>query len=147
MLILNTMLDNGAGAWAFVALFIPMMGALRLAIFNVDTTQTTTFRGLPIPANAIFWIGVSAWVSAHIYPPTVAMVIIILAMSLCMVCRMRMFSLKFKNLGLHDNVLRYAIIIAAVAFVVFYGLAGLAWTIILYILLSAFSKKKEEEQA
>ncbi len=147
MLILNTMLANGAGAWAFVALLIPMTGALRLAIFNVDTTQTTTFRGLPIPANAIFWIGASAWISAYTYPPTLAMVIIIAAISLCMVAPVRMFSLKFKNLGLHDNVLRYGIIIAAVAFVVFHGLPGLAWTILLYILLSALSRKKNEEEA
>lgn len=146
MLMLNTMLLNGAGAWAFVALFIPMMGALRLAIFNVDTTQTTSFRGLPIPANAIFWIGASAWISAHIYPPTAALVIIILAISLCMVAPMRMFSLKFKNLNFSDNVLRYAIVIACIAFLIFYGLEGLVWTILLYILLSLFSKKNSETQ-
>ena len=44
----------------FVALLIPVCGALRLARFNVDTQQTTTFTGLPIPANAMFWMGATA---------------------------------------------------------------------------------------
>lgn len=146
MLMLNIMLANDAGPWAFAAMLIPMMGALRLAIFNVDTTQTTTFRGLPIPANAIFWIGASAWISAHIYPPTAALVVIILAVSLCMVAPMRMFSLKFKNLNFRENVLRYAIIVACAAFLIFYGVEGLMWTILLYILLSAFSKKRSDDE-
>lgn len=33
--------------WAFMSLFIPAMGALRLAKFNIDTRQTTSFIGLP----------------------------------------------------------------------------------------------------
>ena len=42
---------------AYIAMLIPVFGALRLAKFNVSTDQSTTFTGLPIPANAIFWIG------------------------------------------------------------------------------------------
>ncbi len=145
MLILNIMLAAGAEGWAFVAMFIPMMGALRLAKFNVDTTQTTTFSGLPIPANAIFWLGASAWIAQYHYPGTAVMVVVIIAMSLCMVAPMRMFSLKFKSLGFRENVLRYGIIVACAAFLIFYRLPGLMWTILLYILLSLFSRKKESE--
>ncbi len=32
---------------------MPICGAFRLAKFNLDTTQVTTFKGLPIPANAL----------------------------------------------------------------------------------------------
>ena len=46
------------------------------------------------------------------------------------------FSLKFSNFSLNENFCRYVIIAAAVIFVVLYGLAGLAWTILLYFLLS-----------
>ena len=147
MLIFNIMEANGAGAWSFAAMFIPMMGALRLAIFNVDDTQTTTFRGLPIPANAIFWIGAAGWIAKHTYPSTPVMIVLIAAIALCMVAPFRMFSLKFKDLSFSHNVLRYGIIIAAIAFVCFYGICGLAWTIILYILLSLFSRRKGEAEA
>lgn len=136
----------GIPAWTrWLVFLIPVCGALRLAKFNIDTRQTTSFIGLPIPANAIFWIGASAWISSYHYPGTIVVVAVILAMSLCMVAPMRMFSLKFKNLSLHDNVLRYGIVLACIAFVIFYRLPGLMWTILLYILLSLFSRKKEDE--
>lgn len=59
-----------------------------------------------------------------------------------MVSRINMFSLKFKNFDLSENFRRYAIILAAVIFVIIYGLSGLAWTIILYILISLMARRK-----
>lgn len=38
----------------FIGLIIPVFSALRLAKFNNDLRQTTSFIGLPTPANAIF---------------------------------------------------------------------------------------------
>ncbi len=142
MLMLNTMSEVGdAGFWSFGALLIPVLGALRLAKFNVDDTQSTTFTGIPIPANALMWIGVADWISQHQYPGTAVMLALIVLISLAMVSKIRMFSLKFKNLTFYDNVKRYGIIIAAIAFIVCYGVSGLAWTILLYILISLFTQK------
>lgn len=145
MMVLNLMLANEtAHAWlCYGALFIPAMGALRLAKFNIDTRQATTFRGLPIPANAIFWIGICGWIERYTYPGSAVMLVLIAIVSLAMVSDLRMFSLKFKNFALRDNLLRYVIIIAAIAFVAFYGVSGLAWTIVLYLLLSLFSRRSE----
>ncbi len=70
------------------------------------------------------------------------MVILIILISLSMVSRINMFSLKFKNFDLSENFRRYAIILAAVIFVIIYGLSGLAWTIILYILISLMARRK-----
>ena len=50
---------------AYIAMLIPVFGALRLAKFNVSTDQSTTFTGLPIPANAIFWIGFTNFYAEH----------------------------------------------------------------------------------
>lgn len=145
MLMLNVMLAQSHHPWlCFAALFIPAMGALRLAKFNLDTRQTSSFRGLPIPANAIFWIGISGWIERYGYPGTAILVVLIALVSLAMVCDMRMFSLKFKNLDLRENFLRYVIVLAAVSFVVFYGISGLAWTIVLYILLSALTRRRAD---
>lgn len=138
MLMLNTMLAAGNGWLSFFALFIPVMGALRLAKFNVDDRQTSSFIGLPIPANAIFWIGADAWMNIHGVPPVWITLILIAAVALLMVSEIPMFSLKFKNFALRENVRRYAIILAAILFVVTEGIPGLAWTIILYLLLSAY---------
>ncbi len=145
VLLLNVMLEHSFHPWlCYASLFIPAMGALRLAKFNVDTTQTTSFRGLPIPANAIFWIGLCGWIERYSYPGTGVVVVLVALVSLAMVSDVRMFSLKFKNLDLRENFRRYVIVLAAIAFVVFYGVSGLAWTIVLYVMLSMFTRHRDD---
>ncbi len=145
VLLLNVMLEHSLHPWlCYASLFIPAMGALRLAKFNVDTTQTTSFRGLPIPANAIFWIGLCGWIERYSYPGTGVVVVVVVLVSLAMVSDVRMFSLKFKNLDLRENFRRYVIVLAAIAFVVFYGVSGLAWTIVLYVMLSMFTRHRDD---
>lgn len=137
MLMLNTMLASGAGLpGAFVCLLLPAAGALRLARFNNDPEQTSSFRGLPIPANAIFWLGFYNWLERYGYPGTPVMCLLVLLLSCAMTAKFKMFSLKFKNFDLHENFCRYALVLAAVLFLVLYGLSGLVWTILLYFLLS-----------
>lgn len=41
----------------FFAFLIPLFSALRLAKFNVDESQTSEFKGLATPANALFFAG------------------------------------------------------------------------------------------
>lgn len=145
-LVMNVMLRSGSPVWVgCLALMIAVMGALRLAKFNIDTRQTTSFIGLPIPANAIFWIGVLAWIQSHGYPGDIAMAVLIVVVSLLMVSELKMFSLKFANLSFRENVRRYTILAAAVLFVVTDGVSGFAWTIVLYILISLLGKKTEPE--
>ena len=127
--------------WAFAALFIPVMGALRLAKFNIDTRQTTSFIGLPIPACAIFWIGLVGWLHRTEAFNNYIVAAIIILMALMMVSGVRMFSLKFKNFQFRENFRRYMLILAAVLFVISEGISGLAWTIIFYILVSAVTRK------
>lgn len=142
MLMLNLMLAHAEHQWmCFVALLIPAMGAYRLAKFNIDTRQTTSFRGLPIPANAIFWIGACGWIQSYTYPGTGALAVVIILVSSLMVSDMPMFSLKFKNLDWRDNFRRYIVLLATVAFVICWGVAGLLWGILLYILISAMGSR------
>lgn len=142
MLMLNVMLQYSQHAWlCFFALLIPALGAYRLAKFNVDTRQATSFRGLPIPANAIFWVGACGWIERYAYPGTAGLVVIIVLISSLMVSDMPMFSLKFKNLDWHENFRRYVMIVATLAFVIVWGVSGLLWAILLYILISAVGSR------
>lgn len=144
-LVMNAYLTAGSSVWlSLVAILIGICGALRLAKFNVDTRQTTSFIGLPIPANAIFWIGVLGWIRHHGWPGDVIMTIIVVVFSLLMVSELKMFSLKVKSLDFRSNVRRYTVVLAGVLFVITEGVAGLAWTIVLYILISLLGKKAEE---
>ena len=145
MVLYNMMLGQGAGHWALLALLLPVFGALRLARFNVDPTQGTVFTGLPIPANAIFWIGFTAWYAMHPVPLWLV-IVLIAALSLLMVCNLRMFSLKMHNLSsLKENWAQYLQVIATVAAVVALGLPGLAVAIALYVLLSIIKKEKTND--
>ncbi len=152
LLIYSLLTLIGADEAAYLALFIPVMGALRLAKFNIDDRQTTSFIGLPIPANAIFWIGTTAW-AVRIMSTTAAnpsqiasaaqsiyyvAIISAIIIPLLMVSNIKMFSLKFKNLDWKENFRRYFIIFATALFLVLFGIEGLAWTIVLYIVISAF---------
>ena len=142
MLVLNLMSHYGNPfPIPFGALMIAVCGAIRLATFNTDTEQSVNFRGLPIPANAIFWIGFYGWVEKFGYPGYGVVYVLIVLVSLAMVGRFKMFSLKFKNYDVRENFSRYAIIVAAVLFVVFNGLSGLMWTILFYFFLSLLKRK------
>ena len=126
---------------AYMAMLIPAFGALRLAKFNVSTNQTTTFTGLPIPANAIFWIGfTNFYVEHHADMPLWVVAVAVVALSLLMVCGLRMFSLKLHNLRLKENYKQYLLVVAFVAFVALCGISGLAWAMLFYIALSAVTK-------
>ncbi len=122
--------------YSWIAISIPVCGALRLARFNVDTRQTTSFIGLPIPANAIFWIGAVSWMEAN--GPFDAWIMIPATMleAQSMLDPIQLVSLKFSNFKLNtENCLRYFIIAAAIVLTLIFGLPGLSLTIILYYLL------------
>lgn len=142
MVLYNMTLAQGAGHWALAAMLLPVFGALRLARYNVDPSQGTVFTGLPIPANAIFWIGYTAGYAMDPVPQW-RVILLIVVLSLLMVSRLRMFSLKMHNLSsLKENWAQYLQVLGTVALVVLMGLPGLAAAIILYVLLSIIKIKE-----
>lgn len=128
---------------AYVALLIPVFSALRLAKFNVDDRQATSFIGLPVPADALWWIGVCHSFTTQDHSlSTVSLACIVVAVPVfayLMVSEIPMFSLKFANYRWHDNVLRYVLLLAAAVLLLWLRLSGLAPVIGLYILLSLYA--------
>ena len=134
----------GFGFWTYFFLAVPLLvavfSAIRLAKFNVDTRQTTSFIGLPTPANAIFIMSLG-FISENaanpgiqgiiLHPMTLLFVSVISAYLL--VCEMPMFALKFKNFSLRDNALKYGFIAASILLLAFYRLYALPMVILLYI--------------
>jgi CDP-diacylglycerol--serine O-phosphatidyltransferase len=125
---------------------MPVCAALRLAIFNLDTTQTTTFKGLPTPANALAVISViiaghyshSVLFNSFINSP-VLLVIFTIILSLLMVSRVPLLSLKVSNLKLKGNEGRYILAgLVLIAFAIF-GIMAVPLIIPLYIIASALS--------
>lgn len=141
------LIQSQTGSWvAFLAFLIAVFGALRLAKFNIDDRQTTSFIGLPIPANAIFWIGVVAWNVDFRYIGDAWMTALVVLFPLLMVSSLPMFSLKVKTLSLRSNVRRYALLLSTAMLVAALQLAGLLWAIVFYILLSVTERRDEQNR-
>ena len=128
----------------FFALVIPVFSALRLAKFNIDERQTTSFIGMPVPAHALFWASIGYTFQTSIPQDSIGFVVgIVVAailLSWLLVSEIPMFSLKVKSLKWKGNELRYILVGGAVLFVVLFGVLGIAGTIILYIALSFFNR-------
>lgn len=141
----NLLIDHGMPTiMALCSLLIPVAGAIRLARFNIDTRQASSFKGLPIPSNAIFWAGYCGLISdgaAFLMLPGVFLPLLVLECWL-MISPLRLLSLKFKNYRLKENFARYLLIAAALFFYFCMGIGGLVWLIVFYIFLSlAFPAK------
>lgn len=140
--ILVDMLPEAYTWAAYSTMLIPVFAALRLAKFNIDDTQTTTFKGLPVPANALWWLGACELLLSHSDTTTIILFMAsIPVMALLMVSNIPMFSLKFKGLGWRGNEVRYVMIVISVALLIIQGIAGFAAIIGLYILKSLLSPK------
>ena len=105
------------GWWSAVALVMAAFSALRLAKFNIDERQTSSFIGLATPANAIFWASLVAtfpeMASWAEYMPY-CMIAVLLVSCWLLVCELQFFSLKFHDLSWSANKIRYVFLIGCV---------------------------------
>ena len=129
----------------FAAFLLVAFSALRLAKFNVDERQTSSFIGLPTPANALFWgalvLGSHDTIVAQPYG-WVAVIVLIGLLSWLLVAEIPMFSLKFKNLTWKSNRIAYTFLLVSLVLLILLGLNGLSAVIGWYIILSILTQKR-----
>ena len=129
------------GTFAFLpyfALLIAVASGLRLAIFNLDKTQSDSFKGLPTPANALFitalpFLDTPFFRFVHSPGMLVAFCVVFSAL---LVSRIDLFALKFKNFSWRDNKVRFTFLAIAVILLAVLKLAALPLVILSYIALS-----------
>lgn len=129
-----------------IAAIMPVCGAIRLAIFNLDSTQTTSFKGLPIPANALAVISIviagnysqSELFSSFTGSPFL-LILFTIILSLLMVSRIPLFSLKVTNLKFRGNEGRYILIALIIINLAIFGPIAITLIIPLYIISSGIS--------
>ncbi len=124
----------------YFAYIMAAFSALRLAKFNLDTRQTTSFVGMPTPANALFWASLVVYNPSWLEECRGALLIILVMMLVScylLVSEIPMFALKFKHWGLKGNEIRYGfILLSAILLAIFGILKGLWIVIACYILIS-----------
>ena len=137
--------------FSLIALIIPVLSAVRLAKFNLDTRQTTSFIGLPVPANALFLgslplIKMQAGFSDSLSWMTLItdnyyiLACIAVAMSLLLVSEIPLISLKFRNLNFADNKAQFILVVFAVISFAAFTFTAIPLIILAYILLSVLFK-------
>lgn len=120
----------------YFGLLVTVFSALRLARFNIDDRQATSFLGLAVPANALFWVGLACSFESLMTEYFWAVPLIVAVSCFLLVAPIPMFSLKIKSLRWSANRSRYIFLIGAVLLVVLFGFDALAFIILWYILVS-----------
>lgn len=147
--------ENGLNVsivWLLPAFILSCAAAYRLAKFNLDESQTYSFKGVPVPAvglliasfplilhfnsiNGINDLLINRW---FLY-------VIILALSFLMVSNLRMMSLKFSDFTFKNNVPKVALMIIAIVTAIFLHWIAVPVVFIFYIILSLTSVKIKSE--
>lgn len=136
--------------WLVPAFLVPCAAAWRLARFNLDNSQSVSFRGMPVPAVGIFvaslpliyWNVNEAWVQNLLLNKWV-LYAIIGGLSWLMVSSLPLMALKFRSFAVKDNLPQYLLIaVAIVAFVLLKWLA-IPLTVLAYVILSLLFQNKK----
>ena len=131
----------------YVAFSIAAFSALRLAKFNIDERQTSSFIGLPTPANALFWSALIVGSGARLYTlPYVFWLLIILMMLSCwiMVAEIPIFALKVKHWTVKGNEVRIFFLLTSLILLLLFRVLGFAIVIVWYIVLSIVMNHREK---
>ncbi len=143
----ETFIINQINILPYTALFIPLFAAWRLAIFNVSTNQKESFIGLPVPANALFFVSIplifltkdpnssTAWI-VNLFKNGYILSGFVIIFSYLMVSKLPLFSLKFSNKPLKTYIFQILYLIITVILLIFFKFAAIPLSIILYILMS-----------
>lgn len=131
-------LEPAAKILPYTAFLMAAFSALRLAKFNLDTRQTTSFIGLPTPANALFWgslvVGQHAFLVSAKFNAAFLFLFMFLS-CLLLVAEVPLFSLKFKDLSWEHNRVQYIFLAGCLACLPL-GASALAAIVVWYVALS-----------
>lgn len=129
-------------------LLMPLFAAYRLAKFNIDTRQSHSFLGLPVPANALIWVGLALSATAATNLTLgIVMAVVALVVDVLMVSEVPMFSLKFnfKDMSWRSNSIQYLFLIGCVALVaVTRQWYAVSLIILWYVVLSIITRRHAE---
>ncbi|WP_316804505.1 CDP-diacylglycerol--serine O-phosphatidyltransferase [Pedobacter nototheniae] len=122
----------------YLAFFITIFSALRLAKFNNDERQTQDFIGLNTPMNTLFICSLPF--IAVDYPTiinsTILLIGIIAVTSFLLISEIKIFSLKFNNLSWQANKVKFIFLILSALLIAALKFAAIPFVLVLYIAMS-----------
>ena len=133
-----------------IGLLVTLSSCYRLAKFNLDTRQSESFIGLPTPAMSLFIVSLPL-VQMHSEIDFVKDLIgnnyfligITILFSFLMNSALRLFSLKFKNYGVRENLFKYILIVLSIILLTSVEYLAVPLIIVCYVLLSMIKNMKK----
>jgi CDP-diacylglycerol---serine O-phosphatidyltransferase len=136
--------SSGFMVLPYFAFVITIFSCIRLAKFNNDTRQSTSFIGLPTPANTMLICSlplirhfhssdgiIISWIENPWFLCSLS-----LTLSLLLIAEIPLFALKFKTFSLADNKLVYMFLTLALILILSIKFLAIPLIIILYVLIS-----------
>src|SRR5204863_6510977 len=128
---------------------LPCAAAYRLARFNLDSSQSFSFKGLPVPAVGIlvaslpliYWNVNEPWVIKLLLNKWFLYAFVLL-LSYLMVSSLPMLSLKFKDFSVKNNLPKYILAIITIIAVVVLRWIAVPVVLLAYVLVSLLFKNK-----
>lgn len=136
-------------AWLLPAFILPCAAAWRLARFNLDTSQSLSFKGMPVPAAGIlvasfpliYWNVNEVWAQELLLNKWF-LYAVVAVISWLMVSTLPLMALKFKDLSIKNNLPKYLLVLVAVAAIVILKWLAIPVIVLAYVLISLLFKNK-----
>ncbi|MGC4101852.1 CDP-diacylglycerol--serine O-phosphatidyltransferase [Ferruginibacter sp.] len=137
--------------WLLPAFLVACAGAYRLARFNIDTSQSYGFKGVPIPAAGlliasfplILHFGNSLVNVNDLLTNKWVLYAIILVVSVLMVSTLPLMTLKFKDFTIKNNLPKIILLVIAVVAALLLQWLAVPVVFVIYIILSLLYKQKQ----
>lgn len=144
--------ENGADVsmvWLLPAFILPCAAAYRLAVFNLDSTQSKSFKGVPVPAVGlmvasfplIYWTR-NSHLPLNILLSKWFLYLIVFLLSALMISRIPMLSMKVGGKQDPQTVPRIILILLSLISVIFLHWASVPVIFLFYIIISLAFKNK-----
>ena len=132
----------------FFGLLFTLAAAYRLAKFNIDERQTSSFIGLPTPAATLVVLSLPLILNYSSLEFATALIenkwfliILTVVLSFLMNAEIPLFSLKFKDYSWKNNKVKFVFLILTIALVIGLQFIAIPLVILVYILFSIFFKE------
>lgn len=137
--------------WLLPAFLVPCAGAYRLARYNLDTSQSLGFKGVPIPAAGlliasfplIYWTTDNQRIT-DLLLNNLFWYAIILVVSYLMISKLPMMALKFKGLSIKNDLPKIILILLSIVAAIFFKWLAVPVMFVAYVIISLASKSRSE---
>ena len=135
----------------FLGLILTLGACYRLAKFNIDKRQSDSFIGMPTPAMTLFVISLplikeysNFEIAENLIDNNYFLCIITLLLTYLMNAELRLFSLKFKEYSIKNNLIKYLFIVVSLLMILFLKYISIPLIIVIYVVLSIISNYRKK---